>query len=79
MSWYKRRTPTKELTPIEVIEITDLQLIHNHPTVMFVKCDDGETYELSARVQQNAIKKERWTVHGLNPHGLSVLVDLKEE
>lgn len=78
MSWFKRRAPTKELTPVEVIEITDLQLIHNHSTDMVVKCDDGENYELSARVHQNPIKKT-WTVQGLNPHGLSVLVDLEEE
>jgi len=77
MSWYKRRTPTKELTPIEVVEVTDLQLIDNHETHMFVKCDDGETYDLSAKVQYTM--KGTWTIHGLNPHGLSVLVDLEEE
>ncbi len=78
MSWYKRRTPTKEILPIEVIEITDLQLIDNHKTDMMVKCDDDNTYNLSARVQQNTINK-KWTVHGLNPHGLSVLVDIEED
>ena len=78
MSWYKRRTPTKELTPVEVIEITDLQLVRNHSTDMYVKCDDGETYKLSGRVHHNDIK-DTWTVQGLNPHGLSVVVDLEEE
>ena len=79
MSWYKRRTPTKELLPERVVHIHDLQLIHNHACEMEVLCDDGNLYILSARVQQNQMKKEKWTVHGLNPYGLSVLVDLEED
>ena len=79
MSWYKRRTPTKELLPVRVDHVHDFQLIHNHACEMGVLCDDGNLYILSARVQQNQMKKERWTVHGLNPHGLSVLVDFDFE
>jgi len=87
MSWFKRRAPTKDPVPVEVLEIEDLQLIHNHPTNLLVKFrfyhrDGTETYEthaLSGRVHQNPIKKERWTVNGLNPHGLSVLVELEDQ
>jgi len=78
MSWFKRRTPTKELKAIEVISIADLQLIRNHPTEMVVRCDDDKLYELSARVHHNTIK-DTWTVQGLNNTGLSVVVDLEEE
>lgn len=78
MSWYKRRTPTKELLPVRVVHVTDLQLINNHACDMGVLCDDGNLYILSARVHHNEIK-DTWTIQGLNPHGLSVLVDLEEE
>lgn len=78
MDWYKRRTPTKELLPERVVHITDLQLIPNHACEMEVLCDDGKSYMLSARVHQNDING-KWTIQGLNPYGLSVLVDLEEE
>jgi len=78
MSWFKRRAPTKELLPEKVLSVSDLQLIHNHTCEMEVLCDDGESYTLSARVHHNIIK-DAWTVQGLNPYGLSVLVDLEEE
>ena len=78
MSWFKRRTPTKEIKVTEVIEITDLQLIRNHACEMEVLCDDGKSYMLGARVHHNKIK-DTWTIQGLNPHGLSVVVDLIEE
>ncbi len=78
MSWYKRRAPTKELLAEKVIDITDLQLIHNHACEMEVLCDDGNLYILNARVHHNKIK-DTWTVQGLNATGLSVVVDLEEE
>lgn len=78
MSWFKRRTPTKELKAVEVISIDDLKLTRNHATDMVVRCDDGELYELSGRVHHNEIK-DTWTVQGLNNTGLSVVVDLEEE
>lgn len=87
MSWFKRRAPTKDPVPVEVIDIEDLQLIHNHPTELLVTFKffhrDGtetlEDHQLSGRVHQNAIKKERWTINGLNPHGLSVVVELEDQ
>lgn len=76
LSWYKRREPTKEIQPVSV-EVDDLQLIDNHSCKMHVLYDDGNTYELSGRVNVNHVGK--WTVHGLNPHGLSCLVDIEVE
>ena len=78
MSWYKRRTPTKELLPVEILNISPYELIRNHPCDMEVLCDDGKSYMLSARVHHNTIK-DTWTIQGLNPTGLSVVVDLEEE
>ncbi len=75
-SWYKRREPTKEIQPIEV-KVEDLQLVSNHKCVMQVLYDDGNWYELGGRVSQNDITG-KWTVHGINPHGLSTLVDIEE-
>ena len=87
MSWFKRRAPTKDPIPVEVLDVEDLQLIHNHPTELLVTFKffhrDGtetlEDHQLSGRVHQNAIKKERWTINGLNPHGLSVVVELEDQ
>lgn len=88
LSWYKRREPTKEIYPVSV-EVDDLQLIDNHSCKMHVLYDDGNTYELSGRVSvsyiyalDGTVKKGtvgKWTVHGLNPHGLSCLVDIEED
>jgi hypothetical protein len=76
LSWYKRREPTKEIQPIEV-EIEDLQLISNHYSNMRVLYDDGNWYDLTGRVTQNDITG-KWSIQGLNPHGLSCLVDVIE-
>ncbi len=73
LDWYKRRVPTKKIEPISV-EVDDLQLIDSHRCAMHVLYDDGNTYELSGRVSVNHVGK--WTVHGINPHGLSCLVDI---
>lgn len=76
LSWYKRREPTKEIQPVSV-EVDDLQLIDNHSCKMSVLYDDGNTYELSGRVNVNHVGK--WTVQGINPHGLSCLVDIEQD
>ncbi len=79
MSWFKRRAPTRdELKAVEVINIVDLQFKHMHPIEMTVKCNDGEIYELTGYVHHNTIK-DTWTLQGLNPHGLSVVLDFEEE
>ena len=76
LSWYKRREPTKEIQPVEV-RVEDLQLIQNHYSTMHVLYDDGNWYELNGRVCQNDITG-KWTIHGINPKGLSCLVDISE-
>jgi len=88
MSWFKRRAPTKDPIPVEVLDVEDLQLIHNHPTELLVTFRffhrDGtetlEDHQLSGRVHQNAIKKERWTINGMDSRtGLSVVVELEDQ
>lgn len=77
MDWFKRRTPVKTIQPVSVT-IPELKLKDNHYCDMDVLYDDGNTHRLNGRVMQNDITK-KWTVHGLNPHGLSVLVDVIQE
>ena len=88
MSWFKRRVPTKDPIPVEVLDVEDLQLIHNHPTELLVTFKffhrDGtetlEDHQLSGRIHQNAIKKERWTINGMDSRtGLSVVVELEDQ
>lgn len=74
MSWFKRREPTVESKPVSV-EVDDLQQVVNHKCKMHVLYDDDITYNLDAVVQVNHVGK--WTVHGLNPHGKSCLVDIE--
>ena len=76
LSWYKRREPTKEAKPVSV-KVDDLQLVINHVCAMHAIYDDGNTYELGARVHFNDIKKT-WTVHGIDHLGHSVLCDIIE-
>ena len=44
---------------------------------MIATYDDGNTYELSARVHHNEIK-DTWSVQGIDAKGHSVVVDLVE-
>lgn len=76
LSWFKRREPTKEIRPVSV-EVDNLQLVENHRCEMIVLYDNGIKYTLSGRVSQNDITG-KWTVHGINPYGLSTLVDIEE-
>jgi len=75
-SWFKRREPIKEIQPVTV-SIYGLELTNDHMCEMMATYDDGNTYKLSARVNQNAITGN-WTVHGINHKGLSTLVDVIE-
>ncbi len=76
LSWYKRREPTKEAKPVSV-EVEDLQLVDNHMCKMRATYDDGNIYDLTARVCLNDIKGI-WTVHGIDHQGHSVLCDIIE-
>jgi hypothetical protein len=44
---------------------------------MFVSYASGGLYKLSCRVNKNP-QNGRWTAHGINPHGINVLVDIEE-
>ena len=76
-SWFKRRDPVEEIKPVTVT-VSNLELTNNHMCEMLATYDDGNTYKLSARVNQNPIT-EKWTVHGINHFGLSTLVDIIEQ
>ena len=76
MSWFKRRTPTPEPKAIN-ITIEGLVLERNHACSMVAEYDDGNKYDLSARVHHNQIK-DTWTVQGLDSKGHSVVVDIEE-
>lgn len=75
MSWFKRRIPTPEPKPISV-QILDIKLIENHRCDMIVTYDDGNTFTLSGRVNQNQIKKI-WAIHGIDHQGHQCMVDIE--
>jgi len=76
ITWYKRRSPTPQPQAISVV-INGLELVKNHACEMIATYDDGNTYELSARVHHNEIK-DTWAVQGIDAKGHSVVVDLVE-
>lgn len=75
--WYKRREPTVEKDKIKNVEVIGFQKIDNSICVMKVEYESGEILELSGYTNVNE-GNNRWTVNGLNPHGVSVLVRLVE-
>ena len=44
---------------------------------MIAEYDDGNTYEMSARVHHNKIK-DTWSIQGLDAKGHSVVLDITE-
>lgn len=76
MDWYKRRAPTRQPKPTSV-ECNDFQLIENHYCNLHVTYDDGNLHHLTGRVSRNDITG-KWTCHGTDPHGRSVLLDCIE-
>lgn len=76
MSWFKRRTPKPEPKAINVT-IEGFAKKHGHPCEMKAEYDDGNLYELTARVHHNDIK-DTWTVQGLDSKGHSVVIDILE-
>jgi hypothetical protein len=75
MDWYKRRLPTKDPKPIKSI-VKYLEFIENYICIMTVTYDDGNVYDLTARVNQNKILKT-WTVHGIDSKGHTCLCDIE--
>ena len=79
MSWFKRRTPDSNPPKVINFKVEGFERIHNHACTMFVEYDDGNKYDLSARVHLNSLAKpERWSIQGINAYGISVVVDVVE-
>ncbi len=76
MSWYKRRTPRPEPKAINVT-IEGFEQKCGHKCKMEAEYDDGNLYQLSAKVQHNSIK-DTWSVQGLDSKGHSVVIDILE-
>jgi hypothetical protein len=74
--WYKRREKTPEASVIK-IDVIGFRKIENSNCIMHVKYDNDEHVTLGAIVQHNP-GANRWTVHGLNEQGISVLARLVE-
>ena len=76
MSWFKRREPTQDIKPVSVT-VDNLKLEQNCYCEMKVLYSDDNVYTFDGRVSQNDITG-KWTIQGMNPHGLSTLVDIEE-
>jgi hypothetical protein len=74
LNYFKRRIPEKEIQGVSV-KFRGLKLKDNHTCVMIITYDDGNTHELTGRVNLNDIKGT-WSVAGSNPHGQLTMVDI---
>lgn len=75
--WYKRRSKVKEDSYITQVSVRGFKKIENSNCLMQVTYEDGTQIELGSIIQHNELA-DRWTVHGLNEHGVSVLARLVE-
>ena len=75
LSWCKRRPHTKDEQVVESFIVNGFEKIDNHYCTMSVLLTNGDQLELRSRINVND-QNGRWTVHGSNPHGLSILVKL---
>lgn len=81
-SWFKRRTPQNIQHTIVDYTVHDFVFKDNAYCTIDVLFSDGNQYTLDARISESIIYtighgKEgsgHWTVHGLNQHGISVLL-----
>ncbi len=85
LSWFKRRWPTEIEPKVTEFEVTEFEKIDNSYCKLFVKLDNGETFNVDARVSLSKTYvigkppiENGWTVQGLNPYGLNVLLKLIE-
>jgi len=86
--WYKRRPPVTN--PVEVVNVTvnGFEKCDNKYCAMIVDLSNNTTVKLDARISVSevytlvsgklTVEQSRWTVHGINNEGLSVLVKLSE-
>ncbi len=75
--WAKRRIPTKDIKAVSV-EVIGFEKVDNGKCIMNATYDNGETYELTARINLNDIL-DKWTVTGYDPHGKMVMCDVIED
>lgn len=78
MDWYKRRDPDKDKKEIKKVHVENFQKIDGFKCEMFVEMECGIVLQLNAYAQVNDITG-KWTVHGMNETGISVLARLIEE
>ena len=79
MDWFKRRNPVAQPKAVEV-EVIGFEKIDNHKCQVVAKYDNGELLTLSGRINVNILATpNRWTVHGIDSLGHSVMVDLIEK
>ena len=76
MSWFKRRSPTKEPEPVSV-RIPDFQKVENHHCDVFTLYDDGVERLLSGRVLKNPVTGV-WAVNGIANGGYVVFAQIIE-
>jgi len=74
-SWFKRRLPQDEPKVVS-FTVTGFEKCSSTYCDVEVELSNGEIHQLSARIYQ--LDNGDWKVHGLNPHGLSVLLKLIE-
>jgi len=75
--WHKRRVRPNEIKAVSV-EVIGFEKVDNGRCIMNATYDNGETYELSGRINLNTIL-DKWTVAGYDPHGKMVMCDVIEE
>jgi len=77
IDWYKRRDPDKNKPEIKNVEVIGFEKKDGGHCEMVVEYTDGDTLNLNAYISVND-GNQRWTVNGMNQHGVSVLVRLVE-
>lgn len=76
LSWFKRRSPTKEPEPVAV-NIPDFEKTENHMCDVFTTFDDGVERKLMGRVTHNSIR-DTWSVNAIANGGYAVFAELVE-
>jgi len=77
--WTKRRRPDDDHPTVVDFKVTGFEKVNNGRCEMFVMYNNGEHYDLTARININELATpNRWTVHGMDALGHSLLVELVE-
>lgn len=73
--WFKRRIPMSDTETITNIEVRLFERRDNSYCTLIVEYDNTARHVMEARVNVND-QNGRWTVHGINPHGVSILLEV---